>query len=34
MTTGIIVILGVIVSALISFKLIELGSLEDRDKYR
>ena len=34
MTTGVIVILGFIVSVLISSKLIDMSSLEDRDKYR
>ena len=34
MTTGVIIILGLIVSVLISSKLIDVGSLEDRDEYR
>jgi len=34
MTAGVIIILGFIVSALISSKLIDMGSLEDRGKYK
>ena|GEM_PF-4484532 len=34
MTTGAIIILGFIMSVSISSKLIDMGSLEDRDKYK
>lgn len=34
MTTGAIIILGLIVLVLISSKLIDMSSLEDRDEYR
>ena len=34
MTTGVIIILGLIFSVLIASKFIDIDSLEDRDKYR